>query len=143
MGNCVRDNSSFNGSKICYVSQPSSCADLKESASHPGEKISAEACLEPGSFSFELFSNALRITLSFYSIVIKLVFESFVYLVPSCTCKDLTERAISCSQRSKSHNGKKACWVKHPSSCGDLIDSTSDTREQLSAEACSTQGTLL
>ena len=32
------------GVPICYVNQPSTCGDLEDSISNPGEKSSAEAC---------------------------------------------------------------------------------------------------
>ena len=53
LGNCMKSNASLDGSGICYVHMPSTCSDLNESASHPGERFSAEACLEPGIFSFD------------------------------------------------------------------------------------------
>ena len=59
---------------------------------------------------------------------------------PSCTCKEFTKRDVSCSKPSELHHGKKACYVKHPSSCNDLIDSHFDAGEQMSAEACSIEG---
>ena len=53
LGNCIKSNASLDGSGICYVHMPSTCSDLNESTSHPGERFSAEACLEPGIFSFD------------------------------------------------------------------------------------------
>ena len=40
-GNCLKE---INGTKVCYINQPSSCNDLKYSNSIPEKKISAEAC---------------------------------------------------------------------------------------------------
>ena len=50
LGNCVKE---WEGSKICYVRQPSSCHDLKNSSEYAEEKYSAEACLEPGMFTVD------------------------------------------------------------------------------------------
>ena len=43
-GNCQNE---INGKALCYVTQPSSCTDLKSSIAFPGEKYSYEACDEP------------------------------------------------------------------------------------------------
>ena len=45
-GNCQGNPSNvFRGKKICYVNQPTTCPDAKESrGSNPGEKFSARAC---------------------------------------------------------------------------------------------------
>ena len=43
-GNCQNE---INGKALCYVTQPSSCSDLKSSIAFPGEKYSYEACDEP------------------------------------------------------------------------------------------------
>ena len=40
-GNCRKK---IDGKRLCYVKLPSSCSDLKESASNTGEKWSLEAC---------------------------------------------------------------------------------------------------
>ena len=34
----------WKGLYICYVNQPSSCEDLKNSGDNPGKQVSAEAC---------------------------------------------------------------------------------------------------
>ena len=72
----------------------------------------------------------------------KLITYYFLYLVPTCTCKDFTRGDVSCSKVSKFHGGKKACYVNYPSSCNDLIWSIYDQGEKLSAEACSAEGIL-
>ena len=45
-GNCFKrsGHSKHDGNVVCYVEQPSTCSDLIDSRSNPGEKISAEAC---------------------------------------------------------------------------------------------------
>ena len=44
-GNCEKK---FMGEALCYVNLPSSCSDLEDSTTDPGEKISVEACLQTG-----------------------------------------------------------------------------------------------
>ena len=46
VGNCTgKGPEQFNGLRtVCYVNLPSSCTDLVESMTNPGEKLSAEAC---------------------------------------------------------------------------------------------------
>ena len=44
-GNCQKEH---NGNPICYVELPSSCNDLKQSGSVPGEQWSFEACAQSG-----------------------------------------------------------------------------------------------
>ena len=43
-GNCK----DFNGKPLCYVTQPSSCSDLQDSQTNPGEKFSFTACSKGG-----------------------------------------------------------------------------------------------
>ena len=45
-GNCERGSASFGNQAVCYVDLPSSCSDLTESRTNPGQKLSAEACKE-------------------------------------------------------------------------------------------------
>ena len=47
-GNCQDTISSTSGKAGCYVNQPSTCGDLKDSSTNPGEKFSTEACLISG-----------------------------------------------------------------------------------------------
>ena len=44
-GNCQKSN---DGDVMCYVKQPSSCSDVRDSGSNPGEQYSYEACLQGG-----------------------------------------------------------------------------------------------
>ena len=46
---CQRPNYHFEGLFTCYVNQPSSCMDLVNSDTKPGELESAEACLDVNS----------------------------------------------------------------------------------------------
>ena len=41
-GNCKKEHPT--GKPLCYVTLPSSCSDLRDSGSNPGEKWSFEAC---------------------------------------------------------------------------------------------------
>ena len=50
VGNCKgKKPSQFRRKFVaCYVTQPSGCTDLKDSATNPGEKLSVNACLLRG-----------------------------------------------------------------------------------------------
>ena len=48
IGNCEGTKSVAFGKVACYVNQPSSCSDLKNSGTNPGEKYSAVACDQKG-----------------------------------------------------------------------------------------------
>ena len=60
VGNCKGTKpSQFNGDHVaCYVHQPSSCADLEDSISNPGEKLSAKACKSIGQSSISESSRS-------------------------------------------------------------------------------------
>lgn len=56
VGNCQGTKSPELGDRLaCYVNQPSSCRDLLDSGTNPGEKYSAEACVQKGNLIY--FSN--------------------------------------------------------------------------------------
>ena len=64
-GNCAGSKNGHFGKVICYVEQPTSCSDARDSVVHPGEKYSAQACTVGG-------KNAIsRNTLIIYSIIKK------------------------------------------------------------------------
>ena len=46
VGNCTGEKpEQFDGVKqACYVNLPSTCTDLEDSVTNPGEKLSAKAC---------------------------------------------------------------------------------------------------
>ena len=46
VGNCKGSKpKQFNGTTVaCYVNLPSTCGDLKDSVTNPGEQLSAEPC---------------------------------------------------------------------------------------------------
>ena len=45
VGNCEGERpTQFNTTTACYVNLPSTCSDLKESITNPGEMLSVEAC---------------------------------------------------------------------------------------------------
>ena len=46
-GNCKKE---FYGKVVCYVSIPSSCSDVQESANAPGKLFSFEACSRNGEY---------------------------------------------------------------------------------------------
>ena len=48
----------------------------------------------------------------------------------------------NCQKKSSSRGNVVICYVNQPSSCGDLVDSSTDPEEKTSAEACS-QGNKL
>ena len=53
MGNCKGPISWYLGNVICYVEQPTSCSDARDSVAISGEKYSALACAAGG-------KNAIR-----------------------------------------------------------------------------------
>ena len=62
-GNCAGSKNGHFGKVICYVEQPTSCSDARDSVVHPGEKYSAQACTVGG-------KNAIsRNTSIIYSII--------------------------------------------------------------------------
>ena len=62
-GNCKGSINKHFGKVICYVEQPTSCSDARDSVVHAGEKYSAQACTVEG-------KNAIsRNTSIIYSII--------------------------------------------------------------------------
>ena len=62
-GNCAGSKNGHFGKVICYVEQPTSCSDARDSVVHAGEKYSAQACTVGG-------KNAIsRNTSIIYSII--------------------------------------------------------------------------
>ena len=59
VGNCKGKKPSQFGKKFvaCYVTQPSSCTDLKDSGTNPGEQLSVNACLLKGNIFHEIRIN--------------------------------------------------------------------------------------
>ena len=57
VGNCKgKKPSQFRRKFVaCYVTQPSGCTDLKDSATNPGEKLSAEACFKKGFIKLHIY----------------------------------------------------------------------------------------
>ena len=60
-----------------------------------------------------------------------------ITLAHECVCKDFVSASGygNCKKTSPSI-GKVTCYVKQPSSCGDLTNSKTDPGEQYSAKAC-------
>ena len=54
-GNCQKSN---DGDVMCYVKQPSSCSDVRDSGSNPGEQYSYDACLQGGTSTWDVFVNS-------------------------------------------------------------------------------------
>ena len=64
---------------------------------------------------------------------------SFNFLVQlRCTCSSFidTNGLGKCHKRDKHFRGALSCFVIQPSSCKDLLNSTTIPKKQLSAEAC-------
>ena len=60
-----------------------------------------------------------------------------IYLL-DCACKDLVNinGYGNCKKADKNYGNKKTCYVTLPSSCEDLIASTTNPGEKVSAQAC-------
>ena len=65
------------------------------------------------------------------------------FLGESCICKDLinSHGVGNCEGRKPTpFKESHACYVVQPSNCNDLVNSTTNPGEQLSAEACYMSG---
>ena len=62
-GNCQKSN---DGHVMCYVKQPSSCSDVRDSGSNPGEQYSYDACLQGGTSICDVFVNSFVVKLYRY-----------------------------------------------------------------------------
>ena len=59
-------------------------------------------------------------------------------LLVGCSCKTLinVHGFGNCAKLDPKYGNKASCYVNQPSSCGDLLDSGTNTGEKTSAEAC-------
>ena len=73
MGNCKGPISWYLGNVICYVEQPTSCSDARDSVAIAGEKYSALACAAGG-------KNAIRRNTSITQIRF-IVINVFLYCI--------------------------------------------------------------
>ena len=73
MGNCKGPISWYLGNVICYVEQPTSCSDARDSVAISGEKYSALACAAGG-------KNAIRRNTSITQIRF-IVINVFLYCI--------------------------------------------------------------
>ena len=85
-------------------------------------------------------------------ISLNLAFPFSVYFynlsgLSDCTCKSTKKENGNgiCQTRDSNFDGLLSCVVNQPSSCEDLVNSTTNSEEQLSAEACAVinQGNML
>ena len=60
-----------------------------------------------------------------------------------CSCKRLLDSSLGYGNCQKMVGGLPMCYVTQPSSCSDLVNSTTIPDEQWSTKACSTEGILL
>ena len=74
-GNCKGSINKHFGKVICYVEQPTSCSDARDSVEYAGEKYSALACTVGG-------KNAMRRNTS----IAKILLPSLFYTTPNTFC---------------------------------------------------------
>ena len=103
----------------------------------------------PKNCIYEPHSGKYHYLSSVYDIIAEIANKlklNFIFnLLESCTCKDLISKwgYGNCQGTLDSSRGNVAvCYVNQPSSCGDLVDSSTNTGEKSSAEPCS-QGNKL
>ena len=78
MGNCKGPISWYLGNVICYVEQPTSCSDARDSVVHAGEKYSAQACTVEGKNAIS--RNTSIIYSIIYNIKKKLYIDNEIFL---------------------------------------------------------------
>ena len=64
--------------------------------------------------------------------------SSNILLLESCTCNTAATKNENggCQKRYRMYDGLLSCVVNQPSVCTDLVNSTTNSENQLSAEAC-------
>ena len=105
VGNCRGTKPSQFGRKFvaCYVVQPSSCIDLRDSGTNHGEQLSADACAKKGK---RIFDSLKYILLSEKNVHVSiLMYPNFVFHF----FLDLQDRIPSNSQERKDDVFKKCC----------------------------------
>lgn len=117
-GRCGKPDSDFGGEPSCYVNLPSTCPDLVRSGSNPEKYLSAQAC-QSGSSLDVTTPNPIS----------------------GCSCTNFVNKNGygKCLKTSLDFGGRAICYVKLPSSCGDLVKSESDPGMYLSAQPCPTR----
>ena len=71
------------------------------------------------------------------------MFIFFIFMLGSCTCKDLVapNGGGNCQGPTSTKLGNKVfCYVTQPSSCSDVLDSSTNQGEKYSAESCGQTG---
>ena len=69
MGNCKGPISWYLGNVICYVEQPTSCSDARDSVAISGEKYSALACAAGGKNAIRGNTSITQIRLRCYIVI--------------------------------------------------------------------------
>ena len=75
-GNCNKVSSSL-GKLSCYVKQPSSCSDLRDSETNPGHQFSAKACEKGILYQFNIQQYILFIIVLYQYLFKNICFDIF------------------------------------------------------------------